>query len=65
MALYDRLLRRDDAGNPVQNKIGIHTFQAAASEWARGKITGAQASAIIAATSGLGQTRENKLRLKP
>jgi hypothetical protein len=30
MALYDRLLGRDDPGNPVANKIPIHQLQAAA-----------------------------------
>lgn len=52
MALYDRLLGRDDAGNPVANKIPVHQFQALAAEWQRGRITGAQASAAIQGLSG-------------
>jgi hypothetical protein len=53
MALYDRLLGRDDLGNPVSGKVPIHYFQAAVALWAKGKITGAQAQAIAEATSGL------------
>lgn len=52
MPLYDRLMGRDDAGNLVANKIPIHQFQAAAAEWARGRITGAQANTIIQTVSG-------------
>jgi hypothetical protein len=46
MAPYDRLLGRDDAGNPVANKIPIHQFQAAVAEWSRAKLTGVQACLI-------------------
>lgn len=52
MALYDRLLGRNDAGQPVLNRIPIHQFQSTIAEWARGRITGAQANAIITALSG-------------
>src|SRR5262245_50888951 len=52
MALYDRLLGRDDAGNPVPNKIPIHAFQATIAQWGRGSITGVQAQAIVTAVSG-------------
>jgi S1-C subfamily serine protease len=52
MAPYDRLLGRDDAGNPVANKIPIHQFQAAVAEWSRAKLTGVQANSIITAVSG-------------
>ena len=47
MALYDRLI-----GVGVANRIPIHAFQAVAAEWARGKITGAEANTIIEAVSG-------------
>jgi hypothetical protein len=52
MAPYDRLLGRDDAGNPVANKIPIHQFQAAVAEYSRAKLTGVQANSIITAVSG-------------
>jgi hypothetical protein len=52
MALYDRLLGVDDAGQPVTGQIPIHQFQACAAEWAKGRITGAQAQSIITAVSG-------------
>jgi hypothetical protein len=48
MALYLRLLGTD----PVNPKIPIHQFQALAAEWARGRITGAQANAGITQVSG-------------
>jgi hypothetical protein len=53
MALYDRLIGRDDAGNPVANKIPIHVFQATVGCRRRGNIaTDADAQAVILATSG-------------
>lgn len=52
MALYDRLLGRDDLGNRVVNKIPVHGFQATAQLWARDVITAAQANAIIEHLSG-------------
>lgn len=54
MPLYDRLIGFDDAGNPVDNKIGVHAFQSTAAEWARGKLTQAQANAIVTAMTGVG-----------
>lgn len=36
MALYDRLLGRDEAGAPVSGKIPVHQFQAVMAERARG-----------------------------
>jgi len=47
MALYLRLLGTD----PDNPKIPIHQFQAVAAEWARGRITGAQANTIIGIAS--------------
>jgi hypothetical protein len=52
MALYDRLLGRDDQGNEVANRISVHVFQAAAQLWVRGALTALQASDVIAANSG-------------
>lgn len=58
MGLYDRLLGRDDAGNPlnvdagVGGKIPVHAFSAVMGEFARGRITGAQAQSIITEVSG-------------
>lgn len=43
MALYDRLLGRDDAGGPVEGKIRLHGFNALLGEVARGRLTNAQA----------------------
>jgi hypothetical protein len=48
MALYDRLLGVD----AVSPKIGIHAFAATMAEFARGRITGAQAQAAITTFSG-------------
>ena len=39
MALYERLLKRDDAGNSVSGGIPIHGFQAVMGERARGTLT--------------------------
>ena len=44
MGLYERLMGVEDP------RIPVHQFQAAAAEWARGSITGAQANTLIAAT---------------
>jgi hypothetical protein len=52
MALYDRLLGKDDAGASVDNRVPVHAFQSVISEWARGRITGPQANAIIEHVSG-------------
>jgi len=60
MPLYDRLLGRDDAGNRVGGKISIHQFQAVCAEWAKGRITGPQAQAIITAISGLALSTEEQ-----
>ena len=46
MALYDRLL------GLAGDKIPAHQFQATLAEFARGRLTGAQAQAIISAASG-------------
>lgn len=43
MALYQRLLGID----PANPKLPIHAFQSVCAEWARGKLTGAQANVII------------------
>ena len=47
MALYDRLMGIDSAP-----RIPIHYFSATMAEFARGRITGAQAQAILDAASG-------------
>lgn len=52
MALYERLLGHDDAGDPVQGKIPVHQFQAVLAEFGRGVVTGAQAQDAIAQMSG-------------
>jgi hypothetical protein len=46
MPLYQRLL------GTAEPKIPIHAFQSVMGEWARGKLTGAQAQAVIGAISG-------------
>lgn len=46
--LYARLMGWSD----TDQKIPVHTFQALLGEFARGRITGAQAQAVIAAISG-------------
>lgn len=48
MALYDRLMGLD-LDRP---KIPIHVFQSVAAEWARGKLTGVEANAVITAVCG-------------
>lgn len=48
MALYERLLGQD----PARPKIPVHAFQSIAAEWARGKLTGAEANAAVAAVAG-------------
>lgn len=52
MALYARLLGRDDAGAGVGDGIPVHSFQAIMAEFARGRLTGAQAQAAITDVSG-------------
>lgn len=47
MALYARLIGTVETG-----KIPVHVFQATLAEFARTRITGAQAQAIISASSG-------------
>lgn len=42
MALYDRLLGRDDSGNLVENRLNIHAFTGMMAERARGQVTNAQ-----------------------
>ena len=46
MSLYDRLL------GIAGDKIPAHQFQATLAEFARGRLTGAQAQAVISAASG-------------
>lgn len=53
MPLYDRLLGRDDASQPVTAKIQVHQFQALFAEVGRGNLTGAQANAAIAQMTGV------------
>lgn len=53
MALYERLIGNDDAGNRVGGRIPPHGFSATMGEFARGRINGAQAQAAIEAMSGL------------
>jgi hypothetical protein len=48
MGLYERLLGVD-ADNP---KIGLHGFAATMAEFARGRLTGAQAQAAVTVLSG-------------
>lgn len=52
MALYDRLIGLDDAGQPVEGKIPVHQFQALMAEFARGIITGAEAQEAITFMTG-------------
>lgn len=48
MALYDRLIGRDDSGVPVEGKIPVHQFQAVMGERARGVLaTNAVARDVI------------------
>lgn len=47
MALYERLLGRNDAGQAIEGKIRLHGFNAVLAEFARGALTGAQANAAI------------------
>lgn len=46
MGLYERILRLEEPRLPV------HAFQSVAAEWARGRITGTEANAIIGALTG-------------
>lgn len=48
MGLYERLM-----GEDVLPKIPIHQFQATVGEFARGRLTAAQANAIIGQISGV------------
>jgi hypothetical protein len=52
MPLYDRLIGFDDGGNPVDNRIPGHYFTAILGEFARGRLTGAQAQAAVTEVSG-------------
>ena len=52
MALYARLLGADDAGVRVDFKIPIHGFSATIAEFARGRLTGAQAQQAVGVMSG-------------
>lgn len=52
MALYPRLLGRDDDGNQVGGRIEIRFFGALLGEVARGALTKAQANATIADVTG-------------
>lgn len=53
MALYERLLGRDDSGETYpEPRVSVHGFTAIMREFARGRLTGAQAQAGIAAISG-------------
>jgi hypothetical protein len=49
MSLYTRLLDLE----PSRPKIPVHLFQATLAEWARGKLSDAQAQAIISAAGGV------------
>lgn len=53
MALYDRLIGYDDLGNLVEGKIPIHAFSSILAEFARGRLTGAQANAAVELVSGM------------
>lgn len=53
MALYERVLGITDAGDTnVPGRIPIHQFVAVMGEFARGRVTGAQAQAIVERVSG-------------
>jgi hypothetical protein len=52
LALYDRLLGRDDAGNPVTSRIPVHLFSSLMGEVARGRVTNAQALQAITDATG-------------
>lgn len=61
MALFDRLIGRDENLGPVDNRIPAHLFISVCGEWARGKITGAQASSIIQAQTGAPLTAQEQI----
>lgn len=52
MALYDRLIGFNDAGDRVDNKIPLHQFASLLAEFGRGKLTGQQAQDAIVALTG-------------
>lgn len=52
MPLFDRLLGRDDALAEVEAKLSVHLFDALLAEFARGRVDGPTAQAIISASSG-------------
>lgn len=60
MALYARLLGRDDSGTAVANKIPVHQFVAILAEFARGQRTGTEANALIDRVSGAPLTAPEK-----
>lgn len=53
MPLYARLTRTDP---PNPNRIGVHLFIGILDDWARGRITGAQAQAAVTAASNAALT---------
>ena len=52
MALYDRLMGVESGLGGPSGKIPVHQFRATLAEFGRGRLTGAQAQAIISAVSG-------------
>jgi hypothetical protein len=52
MGFYERLLGNDEAGAAVEFKIPLHAFEGLVAEFARGRLTGAQANALVEALSG-------------
>jgi hypothetical protein len=53
MALYDRLLGRDDSSIQVAGKIPLHAFTSLMGEFGRGRITGQQAQDAITQLTGI------------
>lgn len=60
MALYDRLIGRDENLQSVSNRIPAHLFIAVCGEWVRGKITASQANTIIQSLTGASLTAQDQ-----
>lgn len=52
MGLYERLMGLGDDLNGTSPKLPVHQFQATLAEYGRGRLTGAQAQAIVSSLSG-------------
>jgi hypothetical protein len=63
MALYDRILERDDSGNVVANKIPVHQLLAVIIEFKQGRLTADEASTIVNALTGAGLSTSERTEL--